>query len=138
MGEGTIKRFEDIKAWQHGRELTNEIYRITKEGTFNRDFCLRDQIRRAAISINLNIAEGFSRGTDKEFKQFLIVARGSVAEVRSALYIALDQKYIMQSQFDSLYASIEHLSRMITTLIRYLDTSNREKTQNADNNHPKD
>jgi len=133
---GTIKCFEDIKAWQNGRVVIKAIYQITSDGKFSKDFGLRDQIRRAAISINLNIAEGFGRGTDKEFRQFLINARGSVAEVRSALYIALDLSYITQPQFDDLFSSLDSLSRMITNLIRYLGDSSRKESSKATNSSP--
>jgi len=88
-----IKTFEDIESWKKARALTNEIYKITGAGTFARDFGLKDQIRRASVSILSNIAEGFERGGDKEFSQFLAIAKGSCGEVRAQLYIALDQKF---------------------------------------------
>jgi four helix bundle protein len=91
-----ITKFEDIKAWQKARKLTNKIYQITERGKFIDDFTLQNQIKKASISIMLNIAEGFARKSDREFKQFLIYAHGSCAEVQSALYIALDQKYIFK------------------------------------------
>jgi four helix bundle protein len=108
-----IKRFEDILAWQKARSLTNSIYKETSDGAFAKDYSLRDQIRRAAVSIMLNIAEGFGRKTDREFKQFLVQAHGSCAEVQAALYIALDQKYISQQVFQYLYDSADEISRMI-------------------------
>jgi four helix bundle protein len=120
MGCGTIRRFEDVKAWQLGRELVSRIYMMTQKVGFNRDIGLREQARRAAISIMLNIAEGFGRGTDKEFRQFLIQAHGSVAEVQCAFYIALDQKYISRTDFDSLYNSLEELSKMLMSFAKYL------------------
>lgn len=101
---GTFRRFEDIVAWQKARQMTNSIYELSSVEKFSRDFALRDQMRRAAISIMLNIAEGFARKPDKEFSQFLAIAHGSASEVQSALYIALDQNYIDQSEFDELYA----------------------------------
>src|SRR5687767_2491505 len=88
-----ISRFEEIESWKRARMLTHEIYKITSSGTFSRDFALRDQIRRAAISILSNIAEGFERGGDNEFLQFLSVAKGSCGEARAQLYVALDQAY---------------------------------------------
>jgi four helix bundle protein len=108
-----IRRFEDILAWQKARGLTNSIYKETSVGAFAKDYSLRDQVRRASASIMLNIAEGFGRKTDKEFKQFLVQAHGSCAEIQAALYIALDQKYISQQSFQNLYNSADEISRMI-------------------------
>jgi four helix bundle protein len=116
----TIKRFEDIEAWQRARELTAEIYKVTKRKPFSTDFNLRDQIRRASISIMLNIAEGFARRTDKEFAQFLTLAHGSAAEVQAALYVALDQEYVKQKDFDDLYSKVGVVSRMILGFASYL------------------
>lgn len=125
MGGRTIKCFEDIQAWQQGRELTCAIYAITKSSCFTKDYSLREQIRRAAISIMLNIAEGFARSTDKEFRRYLMQAHGSAAEVQAALYIALDQKYISQTKFDELYASLDSLSRKLMKFAEYLKNSNK-------------
>jgi len=119
----SISRFEDIEAWQKGRELTREVYRITAVGAFSRDFALRDQIRRAAVSVMSNIAEGFERDGDKEFRQFLSNAKGSAGEVRSHLYVALDAGLIPQSQFAQLYALASESSRLIAGFIRYLGTT---------------
>ncbi|MCD5408538.1 four helix bundle protein [Candidatus Bipolaricaulota bacterium] len=88
-----IKRFEDITAWQLARDLASLIYTVTRKRTFNDDHSLRDQLRRAAVSVVANIAEGFERGSDKQLTQFLYTARGSAGEVRSLLYVALDQNY---------------------------------------------
>ncbi len=90
MGAGEIDKFEDLIAWQKARELTKIIYAVTKQGEFSRDFGLRDQIRRSAVSIMSNVAEGFERGGRSEFHQFLVIAKGSCAELRSQLYTALD------------------------------------------------
>ncbi len=98
-----IERFEDILAWQKARLLVSELYAVSNSGSFAKDFGLRDQLRRAASSIMLNIAEGFARRTRKEFSQFLVVAHGSAAEVQSALYIALDQGYLSEAGFERLY-----------------------------------
>ena len=117
---GKIERFEDIQAWQRARGLNRKIYTITGKGAFSKDFALRDQIRRAAISIMLNIAEGFARRSNKEFRQLLFVAHGSAAEVQSALYIALDQNYINESDFSDLYQDAEEVSKMIAGFIKYL------------------
>ena len=86
-----IKKFEEIESWKKARLLTSKIYQTTGQGNFARDFGLKDQIRRASISILSNIAEGFERGGDKEFVQFLAMAKGSCGEVRAQLYVALDQ-----------------------------------------------
>ncbi|HYE64076.1 MAG TPA: four helix bundle protein, partial [Pyrinomonadaceae bacterium] len=90
----TFKRFEDIQAWQKARDVTRMIYEITAEGRFARDYGLRDQVQRASVSIMANIAEGFGRHSDKEFANFLNMAHGSVSEVQSHLYVALDLEYI--------------------------------------------
>jgi len=115
-----IERFEDIKAWQKARELVNEIYSVTNDGRFAKDFGLRERIRRAAVSIMLNIAEGFARKTNREFSQFLVIAHGSAAEVQSALYVALDQNYINQQQFEKLYKMTDETSKMIMGFSSYL------------------
>ena len=108
-----VERFEDLIAWQKARQLTVEIYRITAQGEFARDFGLRDQIRRAAVSVMSNIAEGFDRGSRGEFHQFLVIAKASCAEVRSQLYVALDVGYIVQEIFSNLNSSTDELSRII-------------------------
>jgi len=108
-----VERFEDLIAWQKARELTNEVYRTTNEGRFSKDFGLRDQIRRAAVSVMSNLAEGFDRAGRKEFHQFLVVAKGSCAEVRSQLYVALDVGYVSQTEFDRLREQSEEVARII-------------------------
>jgi four helix bundle protein len=119
-----ISRFEDIESWKRARMLTNEIYTITSSGTFSRDFALRDQIRRAAISILSNIAEGFERGGDNEFLQFLSIAKGSCGEARAQLYVALDQAYISTAQFETLSTTANDVSQLISGLMKYLRQSN--------------
>jgi four helix bundle protein len=121
-----IERFEDIEAWKRARELTKQVYKISSSGTFGKDFGLKEQIRRASVSIMLNIAEGFARKTDKEFARFLIHSHGSAAEVQSALYVALDQNYITKDEFDSLYSSAEKISKMLMNFSVYL-TGNKRK-----------
>ncbi len=115
-----IERFEDIRAWQAAREAVNAVYEISSKGLFAKNFSLRDQIRRAAISIPSNIAEGFSRQSNKEFIQFLFVAKGSAAEVQSQLYAALDQDYISQEEFDNISEGLEVVSKQISRFITYL------------------
>lgn len=97
-----IQRFEELEAWKLARALTNDIYDATLVGEFNRDFSLRDQIRRASISIVSNIAEGYERDGDKEFVQFLYIAKGSCGEVRAQLYLAYDRNYLTREQFATL------------------------------------
>ena len=99
----TAKRFEDLEVWQRAKELTSLIYRFSSSGMFARDFGLRDQMRRASISIMSNIAEGFESQTQGLFIQFLGRAKGSAGEVRAQLYIALEQDYIqyLESQPNS-------------------------------------
>lgn len=108
-----IREFEDLIAWQKARVLCAAIYRVTSEGTFARDFALRDQIRRAAISVMSNIAEGFERGKASEFHQFLCIAKASCAELRSQLYTALDARYLTQTDFDPLMQLAIEAGRVI-------------------------
>jgi len=115
-----ITRFEDIEAWKKGRELAKGIYTVTAKGEFARDYGLKDQIRRAVVSVISNIAEGFSRQTDKEFVQFLHIAKGSTSEVQSQLYIAVDLGYISQEEFSKLYNQADEVARLISGFIKYL------------------
>lgn len=115
-----FKQFEDIKAWQTARVLAKSIYTVTANERFKRDFGLTDQIRRAAISILSNIAEGFERETDKEFIRFLYIAKGSAGEVRSQLYIARDLHFITEREFNQLFDHCLKISSMIYNLIKYL------------------
>jgi len=98
----TIERFEDIKAWQEARALTKQIYLLTNSGDIARDFGLRDQLRRSAVSILSNIAEGFERGGDKEFIQFLYIAKGSCGEMRAQLCVAHDVGYLPEQDWQQL------------------------------------
>lgn len=118
-----ISRFEEIESRKRARKFTNEIYRVTSTGRFSRDFALRDQIRRAAISILSNIAEGFERGGDNEFLQFLSVAKASCGEARAQLYVARDQSYISSRDFEVLAASANEVSQLIAGLMKYLRQS---------------
>lgn len=115
-----ISRFEEIQAWQKARELVKKVYLISNSKMFGKDFGLRDQIRRTAVSIMLNIAEGFARKTDREFIQFLIIAHSSAGEVQAALYVALDQEYVTGKQFEALYSMADETSRMIMGFRNYL------------------
>jgi four helix bundle protein len=116
----TIKRFEDIEAWQKARELTKAVYECSKKRAFVRDFGLRDQIRRASVSVMSNIAEGFERGGTAEFLQFRCIAKGSAGEVQSQLYVALDQQYITEEEFRSVREIAESTKRLIGGLLSYL------------------
>ncbi|KAF0146383.1 MAG: 30S ribosomal protein S23 [Nitrospirae bacterium] len=118
-----IKRFEDIVAWQKGRELCKQIYAITKNQRFLKDFGLKDQIQRSSISVISNIAEGFERGSNNEFIQFLYIAKGSCGELRTQLYIALDLGYISGEEFDKIIKVASEVSRLIYYLIESLKVS---------------
>jgi len=118
-----IQRFEDLEAWKIAREVTKEVYRISKNELFVRDFGLRDQICRASVSIMSNVAEGFERDGNKEFLNFLSIAKGSCGEVRSQLYVALDQNYISEAEFNFIYGKTTENSRVISGLIKYLQQS---------------
>jgi four helix bundle protein len=118
-----IDTFEDLHAWQESRELVKIVYGITRSSDFSRDFGLRDQIQRAAISVMSNIAEGFERGSNKEFIQFLYIAKGSAGEVRSQLYAALDLGYIDKATFETATNQVVDLSRRIAAFINYLNQS---------------
>jgi len=120
----SLKCFEDLEVWQKSREFAKEIYAISRESHLSRDFILRDQIVRSAISIISNIAEGFERGGTGEFMQFLSVAKGSAGELRSQLYIVLDQGYIDENKFKELFEMNTAISRMISRLMEYLRKSN--------------
>ena len=118
-----VKYFEDLEVWKEARRLTQQIYQATKDSRFSKDFGLRDQIRRAAVSVMSNIAEGFERGGNQEFVQFVYIAKGSCGEVRSQLYVALDQEYVGREMFDQMFNSLKRLSGMISNLIDYLKGS---------------
>src|SRR5882724_6158505 len=118
-----VKNFEDLEIWKDARALTREIYQLTRDSKCSKDFALRDQIRRAAISVMSNIAEGFERGGNQEFIQFLYVAKASCGEVRSQLYVALDQAYIDHKVTDSLLIILKRLSVMMKHLIDHLKRS---------------
>ena len=130
-----VKNFEDLEIWKDARLLTRGIYQLTKDLKFSKDFALRDQIRRAAVSIMSNIAEGFERGGNQEFIQFLYVAKASCGEVRSQLYVAVDQSYIAQKDCEELTKSFRRLSIMISNLIDYLKRSGMKGSKfNGSNN----
>lgn len=118
-----IENFEDIEAWKEARSLVKEIYYLFAD---NRDFSFRDQIQRASISVMTNIAEGFDRGSNKEFCQFLVIARGSVSEVKSLSYAAQDIGYLDQASVKNLHDKCLKLTKLLNGFIRFLKTSPRK------------
>lgn len=116
-----IEKFEDCDAWRKARELAKTVYAVSSEGSFSRDFGLREQMRRAAVSVMSNIAEGFERSGDVELRHFLFISKGSAGEVRAQLYVALDAGLIDKAQFETLYKLTMEVSRLIAGFIRYLN-----------------
>jgi len=125
----TFKKFEEIEAWKKARQLTRRIYEITGSGSFAKDFGLKDQIRRASVSIMSNVAEGFDRGGTGEFVQFLSTAKGSAAEVRCQLYVASDQRYIDEAVFAELSGLATEAGNLIGGLMNYLRGSGIKGTK---------
>ena len=115
----TVRRFEDLQVWQKARIFSNMVFQLTKD--WNSDPDHRRQFRRSADSVMDNIAEGFGRGTRKEFVQFLSIAKGSLEEAKSQLYRAKDRGYITGDRFDSVFSSAEEISAMIRKLMQYLN-----------------
>jgi len=115
---GRIHRFEDLIAWQKARVLAREIYRVSKLRTFRSDYPLRNQIRKASISIPSNIAEGFERARQREFHQFLSIAKGSCAELRTQLYLAFDAEHIDDQTLNELLQTSEEVGRIIGGLCK--------------------
>lgn len=126
MRSAKVEKFEDLLVWQRAKELSLAIYQVTAVGSFSKDYGLRDQIQRAAVSAMSNIAEGFERYSRQEFKQFLSVARGSVAEVRSQLYLARDLRYIDDKTFAELSNLCFEMSRMLGALRTSLNQRQQE------------
>ncbi|WGH74403.1 four helix bundle protein [Tenacibaculum tangerinum] len=121
---GKFSSFEEIISWQKARELNVDIYKITNScDLFLKDYGLRDQIRRASISISSNIAEGFERQTTKEFIRFLYIAKASAGEVRSQLYVAFDINYIAKNEFEQLKIKVNEVSKLISGLLKYLQST---------------
>ena len=119
----TIKRFEEIEAWQIGRELVNAVYALTRVEPFSKDWGLKDQIQRAAVSICSNIAEGFERSGNKEFANFLWIAKGSAGEVASQLYHAKDIGYVSEADFVRMYEMTKSIRGMLYNFIKSLKQS---------------
>lgn len=122
-----VRQFEDLIAWQKTRELTKSIYRLSDKGPFSKDFGLRDQIRRASVSTMSNLAEGFERGGRAQFHQFVVIAKGSCAEVRSQLYVALDVEYLSQKEFEEIMKLASEVSRIIGGLRTALQKQRNNK-----------
>jgi len=116
-----ITRFEDIDAWQEARKLVKMVYDVIKKSPkFRKDFRLVNQVQDAAVSAMSNIAEGFARRSNREFIQFLFISKSSAAEVQSQLYVALDQEYINEDDFERIYNQAEVVSKMDSGFIKYL------------------
>jgi four helix bundle protein len=116
----TLREFEQIEAWQKAHTLTPAVYRLSKEGRFSRDFALRDDVRRTAVSVMNNIAEGFERGSTAEFLQFLRYAEASAGELKSQLYVALDEGYLSPVDFEAVAQQIEGTKGLIAGFSKYL------------------
>ena len=124
-----VERFEDLEVWKKSRLLASSVYKLTKQDNFNKDFKFRDQIRAAASSVMDNIAEGFGRGGNKEFLNFLAIARGSIEETKSQLYRAKDVNYLTSEEFNEVFELANSISRMISSLIIYLKSSDYRGTR---------
>jgi len=121
------KTFEDLKVWQDTRAFVKLIYELTASDSFKKDYGLKDQIQRAAVSIMNNIAEGFERNNNKEFVVFLKYSKGSAGEIRSMLYVALDLNYISKSTFDEYYTNVIKIITQISNFIKYLKNYSGKK-----------
>ena len=120
-----VKRVDELRVWQQAKELANAVSALADLDPLRRDFALRDQLRRASVLIVANVAEGFAQSSDRGFTRYLVIARGSTAEVRSLLILASEQRRIRSDQLESLEGMCENISRMLTTLIRYLVREDR-------------
>jgi len=113
----TIKKFEDLISWRKARELTRYIYYLTKKEKFSKDYGLKDQIQRSAVSTMANQAEGFCRGTKIELINYFYITKGSAGEVQSHLYVALDQGYITKGEFQKGYRVADEVQRLIQNFV---------------------
>ena len=118
------KNFEELAIWQLARRVTCDIYSFGRTTALSRDYGLRDQMQRAAVSVMSNIAEGFERGGNQEFIQFLYIAKSSSGELRSQIYVALDQRYVSSTEAEKILITLKHLSVMIKRLVDHLKQSN--------------
>ena len=125
-----IERFEDIEAWQEARKLVKMVYDIINNNDqFKKDFRLVNQIQAAAVSTMSNIAEGFSRKSNKEFIQYLFISKSSASEVQSHLYVALDQHYINEEDFNRIYTQAELVSKLASGFIKYLNSQLKQPNE---------
>jgi four helix bundle protein len=132
-----ITRFEDINVWQEARKLVKMVYSvINKSSKFRKDFRLVNQMQDAAVSAMSNIGEGFARRSNREFIQFLFISKSSAAEVQSQLYVALDQEYITQEDFDKTYNQAEIVSKMDSGFIKYLNSQLKQSNKPKQSNEP--
>lgn len=122
-----VEKFEDLVAWQKARELTKEIYKVTSIGEFSKDYGLRDQIRRASVSIMSNLAEGFERGKLTEFHQFISISKASCAELRSQLYVAWDVGYLSKEDFKNLMLQAREVGKIIGGLRKSVEKKRDDK-----------
>ena len=125
----TIGTFDELEVWQKARDLSLDVYNRTTSGPFARDFALKDQINRSSGSVPDNIAEGFGRGGNKELIQFLSYARGSMCELQSQLFRALDRKHITHAEFDDLNSKATTVGKMISKFMQYLSQSGLKGTK---------
>lgn len=123
-----IRRFEELESWQVARTPANMIYERTKQDAFRKDFWMVDQMRRAAVSIMNNIAEGYERGSNKDFAKFMFIARGSAGEVRSMLYLAKDRKYLSEDPFNAALDLVIRSAQLCWGMIKHLQENSDWKT----------
>jgi four helix bundle protein len=119
----SVSRFEDLLVWQKALRVSVAVYEATREGPFARDFGLRDQIQRAAVSIMSNIAEGFDRNSRAEFARFVSIARGSAGEVRAQVYLARELGYLQDEKSKELLGMCEEITRMLVALRKSLEVA---------------
>jgi four helix bundle protein len=115
-----FKKIEDIQVWRKARCVTKMVYELTNRGGFERDFGLRDQVRRACVSIMANVAQGFGRRTNRDFSRFLDIAYGSACEAQSHFYVAADLGYVTADQFEVIYSDLNEVAKMLRSLVRHL------------------
>lgn len=130
-----VSRFEDLVVWQKARVLSFKVYQISADGPIIKDYGFKEQIRRSSVSISSNIAEGFERGGNKEFLQFLSIAKASAAETRSLLYLASDLEYISKAESDNLISEASEVAKMISSLMSYLKGSDKSGAKYVSNSN---
>jgi four helix bundle protein len=125
----TLDSFEDLQVWKDAREFAKEVYQLTRAGGLAKDFRLRDQMNDACCSIKSNIAEGFERGSTREYIQFLYISKGSSGEIRSQFYTAFDRGHISEEVLRTMTNKAKALSRQLAGFIAYLSRSNFKRKQ---------